>query len=121
MDEARTTRQLSLYRNLGLAMTFLALMGWGTAYFVRASAAVQQQLREEVVQLKATQDAERDQLAAERDQAQAQLAAAQQEVIGLTKRLEDLEAKASVTGSVLPPTPTSKPPRTPAKTKGRGR
>ena len=39
-------------------------------------------------------------------------------MIGLTKRLEDLEPKASVTGSVLPPTPTSKPPRTPAKTKG---
>jgi outer membrane murein-binding lipoprotein Lpp len=117
MDEARTTRQLSLYRNLGLAMTFLALIGWGTAYFAHASSSVQQQLREEVVQLKATQD----QLAAERDQAQAQLAAAQQEVIGLTKRLEDLEAKASVTGSVLPPTPTSKSPRTPAKTKGRGR
>ena len=119
MDEARTTRQLSLYRNLGLAMTFLALIGWGTAYFAHASSSIQQQLREEVVQLKATQD----QLAAERDQAQAQaqLAAAQQEVIGLTKRLEDLEAKASVTGSVLPPTPTSKPPRTPAKTKGKGR
>src|SRR3954464_2302683 len=82
MDEARTTRQLSLYRNLGLAMTFLALIGWGTAYFAHASSSVQQQLREEVVQLKATQD----QLAAERDQAQAQLAAAQQEVIGLTTR-----------------------------------
>src|SRR5690242_5795684 len=117
MDEARTTRQLSLYRNLGLAMTFLALMGWGTAYFARASAAVQQHLREEVVQLKATQD----QLTAERDQAQAQLAAAQQEVVGLTKRLEEREAKASVTGSVLPPAPTSKPPRTPAKIKGRRR
>ena len=117
MDEARTTRQLNLYRNLGLAMTFLAFMGWGTAYFAHASAAVQQQLREEVAQLKTTQD----QLTAERDQAQAQLAAAQQEVIGLTKRLEDLEAKASVTGSVLPPTPTSKPPRTPTKTKGKGR
>ena len=72
MDEARTTRQLSLYRNLAPAMTFLALMGWGTAYFARTSAAVQQHLREEVVQLKATQD----QLTAERDQARAQLAAA---------------------------------------------
>src|SRR5215212_10782337 len=101
MDEARTTRQLSLYRNLGLAMTLLAFMGWGTAYFARASAAVQQQLREEVAHLKAAQD----QLTAERDQAQAQLAAAQQEVIGLSKRLEDLEAKASVTGSVPAPEP----------------
>ena len=117
MGEARTTRQLNLYRKLGLAITFLALMGWGTAYFARASAAVQQQLREEVTQLKTAQD----QLTAEQDQIKTQLAAAQQEVIGLTKRLEDLEAKASVTGSVLPPTPTSKPPRTPAKTKGRGR
>src|SRR3982751_4307595 len=117
MDEARTTRQLSLYRNLGLAMAFLALIGWGTAYFVRASAAVQQQLREEVAQLKATQD----QLTAERDQAKAQLAAAQQEVIGLTKRIEELQEKTSVTGSVSPPAPTSKLPRTPAKTKGKGR
>ena len=117
MDEVRTARQLSLYRNLGLAMTFLALVGWGTAYFAHASAAVQQQLREEVAQLKTAQD----QLTAERDQTKAHLAAAQQEVIGLTKRLEDLEAKASVTGSVSPPTPTSKPSRTPAKIKGKGR
>src|SRR5215213_9721559 len=101
MDEARTTRQLSLSRNLTLALTFLAIMGWGTAYFARASAAVQQHLREEVVQLKARQD----QLTAERDQARAQLAAAQQEVIELTKRLKELEANASMTGSVSPPTP----------------
>ena len=74
MDEARTTRQLSLYRNLGLAMAFLALVGWGTAYVAHTSAAAQQQqLREEVAQLKAAQD----QLTAERDQAQAQLTAAQ--------------------------------------------
>jgi len=79
MDEARTTRQLSLSWNLGLAMTFLALMGWGTAYFARASTAVQQQLREEVAQLKVTQD----QLLAERDQARGQLAATQQEVMVL--------------------------------------
>jgi outer membrane murein-binding lipoprotein Lpp len=117
MDEARTTRQLNLYRNLGLAMTFLALMGWGTAYFAHASAAVQQQLLEEVTQLKAAQD----QLTAERDQAQAQLAAAQLEVAGLTERIEELQEKPSVTGSVLPPTSTSKPVRTPAKTKGKGR
>src|SRR5215207_548041 len=117
MDEARTTRQLSLYRNLALALTFLALMGWGTAYFARASAAVQQHLREEVVQLKATQD----QLLAERDQARAQLAAAQQEVMVLTKLLEEIQDKASVTGSVPAPTPASKPPRTPAKTKSKGR
>src|SRR3954465_10917514 len=107
MDEAQTTRQPSLYRNLSLAMTFLALIGWGTAYFARASSAIQQQLRGEVAQLKATQD----QFTAERDQAQAQLAAAQQEAVGLTRRLEELEAKASVTGSVSPPIPASKPPR----------
>ena len=117
MDEARTTRQLSLYRTLGLAMTFLALIGWGTAYFAHASATVQQQLREEVSQLKAAQN----QLTAERDQAQAQLAAVQQEVIGLTKRIEELQEKASVTGSVPAPTPASQLPRTPAKTKGKGR
>ena len=117
MDEARATRQLNLYRNLGLAMTFLALMGWGTAYFARASAAVQQQLREEVVQLKAAQD----QLRAERDQTKTQLAAAQQEVIGLTKRIEELQEKTAVTGSVPAPAPASKPARAPAKTKGKGR
>ena len=117
MDEARTTRQLNLYRNLGLAMTFLAFMGWGTAHFAHASATFQQQLREEVTQLKAAQD----QLTAERDQAKAQLAAAQLEVAGLTKRIEELQEKASVTGSVSPPTPTSKAPRAPAKTKGKGR
>ena len=117
MDEARTTRQLSLYRNLGLAMTFLALMGWGTAYLARASAAVQHQLREEVAQLKATQD----QLTAERDQAKAQLATVQQEVMGLTKRLEETQEKGAVTGSVPAPTAASKPARTPAKTKGKGR
>ena len=116
MDEARTTRQLSLYRNLGLAMTFLAVIGWGTAYFARASAAVQQHLREEVIQLKATQD----QRLAERDQARAQLAAAQQEVMVLTKLLEEIQDKASVTGSVPAPTPASKPARTPAKTKSKG-
>src|SRR4029453_18249775 len=105
MDEARSTRQLNLYRNLGLAMTFLALMGWGTAYFARASAAVQQRLREEVVQLKVTQD----QLLAERDQARTQLAAAQQEVMVLTKLLEEIQDKTSITGSVSPPILASKP------------
>jgi hypothetical protein len=116
MDEARTTRQLSLSRNLGLAMTFLALMGGGTACFARASTAVQQQLRGEVAQLKVTQD----QLLAERDQARAHLAA-QQEGMVLTKLLEESQDKASSTGSVSPPIPASKPPRTPAQTKGQGR
>jgi hypothetical protein len=73
-------------------MTFLAFMGWGTVYFAHASAAIQQQLREEVVQLRAAQD----QLTAERDRAQAQLAVALPEVIAFTKRPEDLEAKAPV-------------------------
>src|SRR3954454_2197630 len=104
MSEADSTRQMNLYRNLALALSFLALMGWGTAYFARASAAVQHQLREEVAQLKATQD----QLTAERDQAKAQLVAAQQEVVGLTKRFEELQEKGSVTGSVPAPTVASK-------------
>ena len=56
MSEVGSTRQVNLYRNLALALSFLALVGWGTAYFARASAAVQQQLREEVAQLKASQD-----------------------------------------------------------------
>jgi len=92
MSEAGSTRQVNLYRNLALALSFLALVGWGTAYFARASAAVQHQLHE-VAQLKASQDqllAERDQakaqvaqLSAERDEAKAQVAAAQQELTGL--------------------------------------
>jgi len=120
MSEADSTRQMNLYRNLALALSFLALVGWGTAYFARASAAVQHQLREEVAQLKASQDqilTERDQakaqvaqLSAERDEAQAQVAAAQQELTGLQKRLEEAQ-KASVTGSVPEPTPSSKPAR----------
>src|SRR3954467_1835456 len=99
MDEARTTRQLSLSRNLGLAMTFLALMGWGTACFARASAAVQQQLRGEVAQLKVTQD----QLLAERDQARAHLGAAQQEVMVLQKLLKESRAKGSARAAFHPP------------------
>src|SRR4051812_32935244 len=109
MGEARTTKRLNLYRNLSLAMTFLALVGWGTAYFADASSAVQLQLRDEVTQLKAAQD----QLTAERDQAQAQLAAAQHEVAGLTERIEEFQEKPLVTGSVSSPTPTSKPARAP--------
>ena len=130
MSEAGSTRQVNLYRNLALALGFLALVGWGTAYFARASAAVQHQLREEVAQLKASQDqllAERDQakaqvaqLTAERDQIKAQVAAAQQELTGLKKRLEEAQEKASVTGSVPTPTPSSKPAR-PAKTKSKSR
>jgi cell division protein FtsB len=107
MSEADSTRQMNLYRNLALALSFLALVGWGTAYFARASAAVQHQLREEVAQLKASQD----QLLAERDEAKAQVAAAQQGLTGLQKRLEEAQEKASVTGSVPAPTPSSKPAR----------
>ena len=114
MSEAGSTRQVNLYRNLALALSFLALVGWGTAYFARASAAVQHQLREEVAQLKASQD----QLLAERDEAKAQVAAAQQEPTGLQKRLEEAQ-KASVTGSVPAPTPSSKPARPPAKAKSK--
>ena len=117
MSEAGSTRQVNLYRNLALALGFLALVGWGTAYFARASAAVQHQLREEVAQLKASQD----QLLAERDHAKAQVAAAQQELTGLKKRLEEAQEKASVTGSVPTPMPSSKPARSPAKTKSKSR
>ena len=117
MSEAGSTRQVNLYRNLALAMGFLALVGWGTAYFARVSAAIQHQLREEVTELKVSQD----QLLAERDQAKAQVAAAQQELTGLKKRLEEAQEKASVTGSVPAPTPSSKPARSPAKTKSKSR
>ena len=90
-----------LYRNLALAAGFLALIGWGTAYGLKTSAAVQRQLHAEVIQLKAGQE----QLREERDQTRTQLAAAQQETAALAKRIGEMQVAAMApvpasTGSV---------------------
>src|SRR3954454_1738996 len=67
-------RRLNANRALSATMGFLALMGWGAfAYSVGTSARAEQQLRDELAQVKAAQDqllAERSQLLAERNQQQ---------------------------------------------------
>ena len=57
----------------------------------------------------------RDQLVAERVEAHAQLALAQEEITRLQKQVEQLQAKASVTGSVRAPTPSGNLERSPAR------
>ena len=122
-----------MLRVFSLVMGLLALAGWGTfAYAARRSAATQQQLQEQVGELKVSQgqlmaerdqaraevadlNARRDQLTAERDEAKAQLTAAQQGVAALTKRLEEAQAKAAETGSTRPAAPVGKPTRSPTQ------
>src|SRR3954452_16440462 len=134
MSETGTMRNVTMLRVFSLAMGLLALAGWGTfVYATRTSAASQQQLQEQVAELKVSQSqlmaerdqaragvadlkASRDQLTTERDEAKAQLIAAQQEVAALTKRLEEAQVKASETGSTRPPTPAGHPARSPAQT-----
>ena len=58
-----TIQRLKAHRALSLTLGFLALSGWAAfAYSTGSSASAQHQLREEVAQLKASQD----QLLAER-------------------------------------------------------
>ena len=129
MGETITTRKASTLRAFSLVITVLALIGWGTfAYAAKSCATVQQQLNEEVGELKVSQGqliAERDQarvelteakagmdqLRAERDEANAQLLAARDEVAVLQKRLEEAQAKVAETGSVRAPTSVGKPSR----------
>jgi|tagenome__1003787_1003787.scaffolds.fasta_scaffold20879105_2 septal ring factor EnvC (AmiA/AmiB activator) len=137
MSETGMTRNVTMLRVFSLAMGLLALVGWGTfVYAARTSAAAQQQLQEQVAELKVSQSqlmaerdqaragvadlkASRDQLTTERDEAKAQLIAAQQEVAALTKRLEEAQVKASETGSTRPLTPAGQPARSPAQTNRR--
>ena len=120
------------FRVLSLALGLLAIAGWGAfIYAVRSSAETEQQLTEQVAELKrgyeqrlAERDqartevaelrASRDQLVAERVEAQAQLALAQEEIARLQKQVEQLQAKASVTGSVRASPLPGKPARSPA-------
>jgi len=112
------TRAATLLRVLSLTLGLLAVAGWGAfVYAVQSSAEAQQQLTEQGAELKRGQEqlrAERDQaraevaglrtsrnqLVAERVEAHAQLALAQEEIARLQKQVEQLQAKASVTGSV---------------------
>src|SRR3712207_2783505 len=71
MSEAGVTRNVSMLRVFGLVMILLALAGWGSfACATKTSAAAQQQLQEQVAELKVSQS----QLIAERDQARAEMA-----------------------------------------------
>src|SRR5215208_7055072 len=115
MSEMDTTRTINALGALSLVLGLLAVTGWGTfAYAAKSSATVQQQLTEQVGELKVRQGqliaerdqakaevaalkARRDQLVAELVDAQAQLAVAREEVAMLQKQLQ---AKASATGSV---------------------
>jgi len=118
---------------LSLALGLLAVAGWGAFISaVQSSAEAQQQLTEQVAELRRGQQqllaerdqaraevaglrANRDQLVAERVEAQAQLVLAQEEIARLQKQVEQLQAKASVTGSVRAPTPSGNPARSPAR------
>src|SRR3954453_641046 len=118
---------------LRLALGLLALAGWGAFFYaVQSSAEAQQQLTEHVAELKRGQErlraerdqaraevaelrASRDQLVAERVEAQAPLALAREEIARLQKQVEQLQAKASVTGSVRAPTPSGTPARSPTR------
>src|SRR4051812_34342996 len=126
-------RAAVMFRVLSLALDLLAVAGWGAfIYAVQSSAGTEQQLTEQVAELKRGQEqlraerdqvraevaglrTSRDQLVAERVEAQAELALAQEEIAQLQKQVEQLQAKASVTGSVRAPTPSGTPGRSPAR------
>ena len=126
------TQAATLFRVLSLALGLLAVAGWGAfAYAIQSSAEAEQRLTEQVAELRrgheqllAERDqaraevaglrASRDQLVAERVEAQAELALAQEQITRLQKQVEQLQAKASVTGSVRAPTPSGNPARSPA-------
>ena len=122
---------------LSLTLGLLAVAGWGAfVYAVQSSAEAHQQLTEQIAELRRGQEqlraerdqaraevaglrASRDQLVAEQVEAQAQLVLAQEETGRLQKQVEQLQAKASVTGSVRasplpgnPARPSARPQRT---------
>ena len=140
------TRRLNAHRALSLTVSFLALVGWGAfAYAAGSSASAERDLRAELAQSQAAQDqlrAERDQqlakvgdltriqaklasaqgeleiLAHKREQATAQVAAARQDLVVLTKRRDEKQAKVSEKGSVRGAKPSNKPAQTAAQGKG---
>src|SRR5690348_11363088 len=104
MSETGPTRNGTMLRVVSVVLGLLALAGWGAfAYTAKTSATVQQQLQQQVAELKASQrqlTAERDRAVTERDEAKAQLAATRGEIDALAKGLDDLQAKVSETGSL---------------------
>ena len=138
------TRRLNAHRVLSLTLCFLVLVGWGAfAYSAGSSVSTERDLRAELAQSKAAQDqlrAERDQqqaavgdltqiqaklvsargeletLAQKREQATSQVAAARQELVVLTKRRDEKQAKGSEKERVRAAKPTSKPAQLAART-----
>ncbi len=140
-------RRLNAHRVLSLTVSFLALIGWGAfAYSAGSSASAERDLRAELAQSVAAQDqlrAERTQqqaafgdliqiqaklvsargeletLAQKREQARVHIAAAQQELVVLTKRRDDKQAKVSERGSVREAKPSSNRAQIAAQGKGK--
>jgi septal ring factor EnvC (AmiA/AmiB activator) len=118
MSETGPTRPVNALRALSLILALLALSGSGSfVYAAESSRAVQKQLQAKVGELKIQQS----QLVTERDEAQSQLATAQDEIADLRvqlataqRRLDELEAAVSRTGSVQAP-------KSPAKTRNKVR
>src|SRR3954468_23556307 len=127
-------RNLVSLRALSLVMGLLAVVGWGAfAFAIKSSSETERRLNEQVAeltvregQLIAERDqaraeaaelrASRDQRVAERVDVQAQLAVAREEIARLQKQVEQLHAKASVTGSIRALTPLGKRTRPPNQT-----
>ena len=118
MSETSPTGHVNALRALSLILALLALSGWGSfAYAAKSSGAAQKELQAKVGELEIRQG----QLMAERDEARAHLVAAKDEIADLRarlataqKRLDELEAAVSKTGSV-------RAPKSPAKSRTRAR
>ena len=128
MAQTEIKQRLKAHRTLSLILTFLTLVGWGGfAYSAGSSSIATRDLRAALAQSQAARDqlrAERDQhqaavgdlaqieaklasargesdtLARKREQATAQVAAVQQELMVLTKRRDERQAKGSEKGKV---------------------
>ena len=144
MAQMDLKRRLNANRTLSVTMTFLALVGWGAfAYAAGSSARTERQLRDELAQSTAAQDrlvteqgqhqaavgdlaqvqtklasarGELETLAQKRERATAQVAAVQQELMVLTKRRDEKQAKGPEKGRVQAAKPSSKPARLAAQT-----
>jgi septal ring factor EnvC (AmiA/AmiB activator) len=116
MNAVGVRDRATVFRDLGLAMTLLALIGWGGfAYAAKSSTSARDRLQEEIGQLRqevTRLGADQGRITAERDEArgqlaavQGQLAAARQEMAALRKQLDAAQAKSSETGSVASAAP----------------
>src|SRR3954463_15154647 len=138
-------QRLKAHRTLSLILAFLALVGWGAfAYSAGSSSIATRDLRAELAQSTAAPGQPRagrdqhqaavgdlaqiqaklasargelDALARKREQATAQVAAVQQELMVLTKRRDERQAKGSEKAKVQAAKPSGKPARLAAQTK----